>query len=144
MKKTVLLVTILTGSFAVLYVNIARAAGPCDNLPTQATGIALLYAALVALGTLACFLMVAAGTTRGSLEASQEALLFAYTALNFPIMYSMKLVVSRSIQFSCLYMEDERSCFSSEFRAKCDADWQSVLRCVWKRNGVGESTVMVS
>ncbi len=53
-----------------------------DNLPTQATGIALLYAALVALGTLACFLMVAAGTTRGSLEASQEALLFAYTALN--------------------------------------------------------------
>jgi O-antigen/teichoic acid export membrane protein len=53
-----------------------------ESLPAQAAGIALLYAALVALGTVVCFLVVAGGTTRGSLEAGQEALLFAYTALN--------------------------------------------------------------
>jgi O-antigen/teichoic acid export membrane protein len=53
-----------------------------QSLPVQAAGIALLYAALVVAGTLACFLIVAGGTSRGSLEAGQEALLFAYTALN--------------------------------------------------------------
>lgn len=53
-----------------------------ESLPAQAAGIAMLYAALVAAGTLVCFLIVAGGTSRGSLEAGQEALLFAYTALN--------------------------------------------------------------
>jgi hypothetical protein len=53
-----------------------------ENLPAQAASIAVLYAALVAVGTLVCFLIVAGGTSRGSLEAGQEALLFAYTALN--------------------------------------------------------------
>jgi hypothetical protein len=53
-----------------------------ESLPAQAAAIALLYAVLVALGTIGCFLVVAGGTERGSLEAGQEALLFTYTALN--------------------------------------------------------------
>jgi len=53
-----------------------------ENLPAQAAAVTLLYAMLVGAGTLACFLLVASGTARDSLDAGQEALLFAYTALN--------------------------------------------------------------
>lgn len=51
-------------------------------LPAQAAGIALAYALVVAAGALLCFAIVAAGTSRGPLEAIHEALLFTYTALN--------------------------------------------------------------
>jgi O-antigen/teichoic acid export membrane protein len=53
-----------------------------ESLPAQASGIALLYALLVGLGTAGCFLAVAAGTTRGTLEATHQSLFFCYTALN--------------------------------------------------------------
>lgn len=53
-----------------------------EMLPAQAAGIALIYAVIVGAGALLCFTIVAAGTSRGALEATHEALLFAYTALN--------------------------------------------------------------
>ena len=53
-----------------------------EALPGQAAGIASIYALLVGLGALLCFAIVAVGTRRGSLEATHEALLFTYTALN--------------------------------------------------------------
>ena len=53
-----------------------------EMLPAQAASIALIYAVIVGVGALLCFAFVAVGTTRGSLEATHEALLFIYTALN--------------------------------------------------------------
>ena len=52
------------------------------KLPAQAAGIALIYAIAVGAGALLCFAIVAAGTGRGPLEATHEALFFTYTALN--------------------------------------------------------------
>lgn len=59
-----------------------RPGGEGEKLPAQAAGIASIYAIVVGAGGLLCFLFVAAGTSRGSLEATHEALLFIYTALN--------------------------------------------------------------
>ena len=52
------------------------------ELPAQASGIAVIYAIIVGAGALLCFGIVAAGTSRGYFEATQEALFFTYTALN--------------------------------------------------------------
>ncbi|MCW5732779.1 MAG: hypothetical protein KIS73_01555 [Enhydrobacter sp.] len=53
-----------------------------EMLPAQAAGVALIYAIIVAMGALLCFAFVATATSRGSLEATHEALFFIYTALN--------------------------------------------------------------
>jgi hypothetical protein len=53
-----------------------------EMLPAQGAGIASIYAIVVATGALLCFAIVAAGTSRGPLEATHEALFFTYTAFN--------------------------------------------------------------
>jgi O-antigen/teichoic acid export membrane protein len=76
------------GVAKVLFVQLREAflkgrLGPdAERLPVQAAGIAFLYAVLVGIGMIGCFVAVMAGTAQGGLEATQYALFFCYTALN--------------------------------------------------------------
>lgn len=69
-----------------------------EMLPAQAAGVASIYAVIVASGALLCFAFVAAGTNRGSLEATHEALFFVYTALNL-VWFVMRNVSVAGDQF---------------------------------------------